>query len=139
MFRKMMRSKIHRAVVTQCDHEYVGSITIDADLLRAVGIAPNEGVLVVDIDNGARFETYVIRGEPGSGTIGVNGAAARLVAPGHRVIIIAFSYMTPQEVADHDAKVIVCDEQNGIEQTLIYSSDLDVPSAAIHASLGADG
>lgn len=136
MFRKMMRSKIHRAVVTQCDPEYVGSITIDADLLRATGIAPNEGVLVVDIDNGARFETYVIRGEPGSGQIGINGAAARLVETGHRVIIIAFSYMTGAEVADHDAKVIICDERNGIEQSLVYSSDLDVPTAAVHAELG---
>ena len=79
MLRKMMRGKIHRATITFCDADYVGSATIDADLLRAADIRPNESVHVLDIDNGERFETYVIRGEAGSGVIGINGAAANLV------------------------------------------------------------
>ena len=93
MLRKVLRGKIHRATITFCDLDYVGSITIDADLLRAAGIRPNESVHVLDIDNGARFETYVIRGEPGSGVIGVNGAAAHLVETGHKVIIVAYGLL----------------------------------------------
>jgi len=87
MWRKMMRAKIHRATVTFCDVDYVGSITIDADLLSAVDIRPNEAVCVYDIDNGARFETYVIRGEPGWGVNGINGDAARPVRPAHHSTI----------------------------------------------------
>lgn len=122
--RKVMRGKIHRAVITQCDLDYVGSITIDASLLAATGIRPNEAVWIYDIDNGARFETYVIRGEPGSGIIGVNGAAARLVENGHKVIIVAYGWMPDAEVDDHSAKVIICDRANGIERELEYSSRL---------------
>ena len=87
MLRKMMLSKIHRATVTRCDVDYVGSITIDADLLVAAGMRPNESVWVLDIDNAQRFETYIIRGAPGSGVIEVNGAAAKLTEVGHKVII----------------------------------------------------
>ena len=90
MFRKVMRAKIHRATVTQCVPDYVGSITIDANLLDAVDIRPNEAVHVLDIDNANRFETYVFRGEPGSGIIAVNGAAAKLVENGHKIIIVSY-------------------------------------------------
>lgn len=128
MLRKLMRGKIHRARVTQCDPDYVGSITIDADLLRASGILPNESVHVFDIDNAARFETYVIRGEPGSGIIGINGAAAKLVKEGDRVIIVAFGFLEPQEVDQHVARVVVADADNRIERELRYSSDIDVPA-----------
>jgi aspartate 1-decarboxylase len=125
MLRKMMRAKIHRATVTECDVDYVGSITIDADLLRASGIAPNESVWVLDVDNAARFETYVIRGEPGSGVIGINGAAARLVEPGHKVLIVCFGLLTDDRVDDHESKVIVVDENNRIDRELTYSSLID--------------
>ncbi|MEZ6197938.1 MAG: aspartate 1-decarboxylase [Planctomycetota bacterium] len=124
MLRKLMRGKIHRAVITQCDPDYVGSITIDAELLAATGIRPNEAVHVLDIDNAVRFETYVILGEPGSGIIGVTGAAAKLVETGHRVIIIAYGLLTEAEIDDHVAKVVVCDEDNRIEQRLDYASRL---------------
>ena len=127
MLRKMMRAKIHRATITQCDPNYVGSITVDADLLRASGIRPNEAVLVLDIDNAVRFETYVIRGEPGSGIIGVNGAAAQLVAPGHKVIIVCFGYMDSADLDDHIATVVLADEDNGVGQVIKYDSMIDEP------------
>ena len=128
MLRNMMRAKIHRATITQCDLNYVGSITIDSDLLAAVDLRPNELVHVLDIDNGARFETYVIRGQRGTGIIGVNGAAARLVKDGHKVIIVAYGQMQDAEVDNHVAKVVVCDEQNKIETRLNYSSIIDEPA-----------
>lgn len=131
MLRKFMRAKIHRATVTQCDPDYVGSITIDSDLLRAVDIRPNEAVLVLDIDNAARFETYVIAGEPGSGIIGVNGAAAKLVEPGHKLIIVAFGMLTTAELDNHTAPVIVCDERNAIAQRLSYASSFEHQIAAV--------
>jgi aspartate 1-decarboxylase len=124
MLRKMMRGKIHRAVITQCDPDYVGSITIDATLLKAVDIRPNESVHVLDIDNGVRFETYVIYGQPGSGIIGINGAAARLVAPGHKVIIISYGMVDDPDVDAHISSVVVCDAKNRIEQSLRHDSKL---------------
>ena len=125
MLRKMMRAKIHRATITQCDPDYVGSITIDADLLAASGIRPNEAVLVLDIDNAARFETYVIKGQPGSGVIGINGAAAKLVEVGHKVIIVCFGHLQDHELDDHVAKVVLADDRNGVADTLDYASTLD--------------
>ncbi len=125
MLRKMMRAKIHRATITHCDPDYVGSITIDARLLRAAGIRPNEAVLVLDLDNAARFETYVIRGEEGTGVIGINGAAARLVAPGHRVIVISFGLLTEDRLDQHRATVVLCDDRNAVDRTLIYGSTLE--------------
>lgn len=125
MLRKMLRGKIHRATITECDLNYVGSITIDADLLRASGMQPNEAVLVLDLDNGARFETYIIPGDPGSGVIGVNGAAARLVRKGEKVIIVCFGFLEPHEVRTHQAKVVLCDAQNHIADQLHYPSSLD--------------
>src|SRR5438270_630554 len=94
MLLKLLKSKIHQAIVTQTDLDYHGSITIDADLMRASGLVPNEAVLVADCENGNRFETYVIVGEKGSGIIGVNGAAARLTQVGHRVIVMSFVHAT---------------------------------------------
>jgi len=124
MLRKLMRGKIHRATITECDPDYVGSVTIDANLLRASGIAPNESVLVLDIDNAARFETYVIYGEPGSGVIGINGAAAKLVEPGHKVIIVAYGYLDDSEVDQHIAQVVVADAANQVGEELRYESRL---------------
>jgi aspartate 1-decarboxylase len=112
MFRHMMKAKIHRAVVTEANLNYVGSITIDEDLMDLVDILPNEKVQVVNNHNGARFETYVIPGPRGSGTICLNGAAARLVQPGDRVIIIAYALMTDEEARAHRPKVAIVDEHN---------------------------
>jgi len=124
MFVKVLRAKIHGATITQTDINYVGSITIDEELLRASGIRPNEVVLIADSNNGQRFETYVIKGEPGSGIIGVNGAAARLVTRGDKIIIFAHYLMNPDELDDHEADVVVVDEQNRIARQLKYPSSL---------------
>ncbi len=126
MLRKMLRSKIHRATITQCDLDYVGSITIDSDLLAAAQIRPNESVLVLDIDNGARFETYVIAGEHGSGIIGINGAAARLVEVGHKVIVVCFGLITEDQLDDHVAEIVLCDQQNRIADQFRYTSRIPV-------------
>lgn len=125
MLRQLMRSKIHRATVTQCDPHYVGSITIDADLLRAADIRPNELVHVLDIDNAARFETYVFYGESGSGIIGINGAAAKLVEVGHKIIIVAYGYLHPEELDAHRSCAVVVDDHNRVAQTLHYDSLLE--------------
>ena len=113
MFREMLRGKIHRATVTDANLEYEGSITIDSHLLKASGILPFEKVQVVDINNGQRFETYVIEtGRPG--TVCVNGAAARLIQPGDRVIIMAYGFFGDQELHDHEPTVVLVDEGNNI-------------------------
>jgi len=132
MFCKVLRAKIHRATVTQTDVDYVGSITIDEDLLRASGIKPNEVVLIADIDNGSRFETYVLKGEAGSGIIGVNGAAAHLVNKGDRVIIFSHLLMHPDQVDNHDAKVVLVDDHNRIDRELAYPSSLDETAPVPH-------
>lgn len=126
MFRIMMNSKIHRAQVTQADLNYVGSITIDADILDAVGMLPNEKVQVVNNNNGARFETYIIAGERGSGVICVNGAAARLVQKGDIVIIISYVYLDDNEVANHQPTVALMGENNTIKQMLNYEPEATV-------------
>lgn len=131
MLRKFLRSKIHRATVTQTDPDYVGSITIDAKLLAAAGMAPNEAVLVADIDTGVRFETYIFEGAAGSGIIGINGAAAKLCNLGDKVIIMSFGYLTDAPEIDHHASVIVVDEANAITDHLDYPSVL---SGAVHTS-----
>ncbi|MFW0788513.1 aspartate 1-decarboxylase [Gordonia sp. CPCC 205333] len=114
MFRTMMTSKIHRATVTQADLHYVGSVTIDADLLDAADLREGEQVTIVDIDNGARLETYAIAGERGTGVIGINGAAAHLVHPGDLVIIIAYGVMNEQEVRDYAPHVVFVDAENKV-------------------------
>lgn len=127
MLRRFLRAKIHHATVTQTDLDYVGSITIDEDLLRASGILPNEHVAIADLDNGVRFETYVFRGEPGSGVIGINGAAARLVETGHRIIIFAYADLVEDEIDTHAANVVVVDERNRVAKTMSYPTSLQQP------------
>ena len=122
MLREFLFAKIHAATVTRCDPEYVGSITIDSDLLDAVGMRVNEKVLVCDVDNGSRFETYVLKGGAGSGEIGVNGAAARLTATGHRVIVLSFCQLGDDEIDVHHPKVAVVDEANRIRELIEYPS-----------------
>ncbi|PJZ01065.1 MULTISPECIES: aspartate 1-decarboxylase [Bacillus] len=118
MYRTMMNGKLHRATVTEANLNYVGSITIDEDLIDAVGMLPNEKVQIVNNNNGARLETYIIPGERGSGVICLNGAAARLVQEGDKVIIISYKMMSDQEAASHEPKVAVLNDQNKIEQML---------------------
>ncbi len=106
MQRTMLKSKIHRATVTDCDLHYVGSITVDPDLLEAADILEHEQVHVVDIDNGARFETYTIAGEGGSGDIKVNGAAARLVHRGDKIIVISYAQYSHEEMEHYEPRVV---------------------------------
>jgi aspartate 1-decarboxylase len=114
MFRTMLKSKIHRATVTQADLNYVGSVTIDADLMDAADLLPGEQVAIVDVTNGARLETYVIAGKRGSGVIGINGAAARLVHEGDLVIIISYCTVTDAEARSLAPKVVFVDAANRI-------------------------
>jgi aspartate 1-decarboxylase len=114
MQRTMLKSKIHRATVTDCDLHYVGSITIDPDLLEAGDILEHELVHVVDVDNGARFETYTIAGERGSGEMKVNGAAARLVHRGDTIIVISYGVYDEAELASYDPRVVHVDRDNQI-------------------------
>ena len=118
MLTKLLKAKIHRATVTQTDVDYHGSITIDRNLLDATGLLPNEAVLVADCENGNRFETYIIPGKPGSGVIGINGAAARLSQVGHKVIIFAFVMAGPEEIAGHQAKVVLVTDNNQPKQVI---------------------
>src|SRR3954466_11697104 len=117
MFRNMLKSKIHRATVTQADLHYVGSVTIDEELMDAADLLPGEQVAIVDIDNGARLETYVIAGRRGSGVIGINGAAARLVHEGDLVIIISYCTVTDAEARELKPKVVFVDALNRIVGT----------------------
>ncbi len=117
MFRTMLKSKIHRCTVTQADLHYVGSVTIDQDLMEAADLLPGEQVSIVDVNNGARLETYVIAGERGSGVIGINGAAARLVHEGDLVIIISYCTLTDAEARQLAPKVVFVDEDNRIAAT----------------------
>lgn len=114
MFRTMLKSKIHRATVTQADLHYVGSLTIDRDLMEAADLLHGELIHVVDINNGARLETYVIEGPAGSGVIGINGAAARLVQPGDLIIIIGYGQMTDEEARTYVPRVVHVNEKNEI-------------------------
>ncbi|MEV6714693.1 aspartate 1-decarboxylase [Lentzea sp. NPDC051208] len=112
MFRTMLKSKIHRATVTQADLHYVGSLTIDEDLMEAADLLPGEQIAIVDIDNGARLETYVIPGPRGSGVIGINGAAARLISPGDLVIIISYVAVAEERAHDLVPSVVMVDRDN---------------------------
>ena len=116
----LLKAKIHRATVTQADLNYVGSITIDGKLLRESGIMEYEKVEIADIDNGNRFETYVITGEEDSGIICLNGAAARCVSAGDKVIIMAYADMTPEEAADFKPRVLFVDDSNKIVRKACY-------------------
>ena len=112
MLLEMMKSKIHRAKVTEANPEYVGSVTIDAELMEQAGILPNEKVQICNCTNGSRLETYVIQGERHSGVICINGAAAHLVDPEDIVIIIAYGYMTAEEAKEHKPSVIFVNSEN---------------------------
>ena len=116
----LLKAKIHRAVVTQADLDYVGSITIDSDLLRESGIMEYEKVEIADIDNGNRFATYTIAGEAGSGIICLNGAAAKCVNVGDKVIIMAYATMTPEEAREHKPTVLFVDEHNKVVRKANY-------------------
>ncbi|GAB1643475.1 aspartate 1-decarboxylase [Krasilnikovia sp. MM14-A1259] len=114
MLRTMLKSKIHRATVTQADLHYVGSVTVDSDLLDAADLIPGEQVAIVDVTNGARLETYVIPGERGTGVIGINGAAAHLVHPGDLVILISYGQMDSELARSYEPRIVHVDAQNRI-------------------------
>ena len=116
----MLKGKIHRAVVRQAELNYVGSITVDPELMEAAGIYEYELVQIVDVENGNRFETYTIAGEPGSGMICLNGAAARQVQVGDHVIIMCYCQMSPEEVKEHKPKVVFVDDENKIVKISSY-------------------
>jgi aspartate 1-decarboxylase len=129
MLTKLLKSKVHQATVTQTDVNYHGSISIDTELLAASGLLPNEAVLVADCDNGNRFETYVIAAPAGSGTIGINGAAARLSAVGHRVIIMSFVLATADEASGHRSRVVIADAHNRAGETIEHPTAFSPPPA----------
>lgn len=112
MLRTMLKSKIHRATVTQADLHYVGSCTIDADLMEAADILEGEQIDIVDIDNGNRLTTYAITGDRGSGVIGINGAAARLISPGDLVIIIGYAQYSEEDLKGYASRVVFVDKNN---------------------------
>ena len=116
----MLKGKIHRAVVQQAELNYVGSITVDPVLMDSAGIYENEKVQIVDIENGNRFETYTIAGEPNSGMICLNGAAARCVSTGDHIIIMAYCQLDQKEVKEHKPKVVFVNEENQIVKTATY-------------------
>ena len=120
MFRIMLGGKIHRATVTEADLNYVGSITVDQDLLDAAGICVNEKVAIVNNNNGERLETYTIPGERGSGVVCLNGAAARLVQKGDIVILMSYVMLSEPEIAAHEPKVVLVDENNKIRDVISY-------------------
>ncbi len=120
MMLNMLKGKIHRVKVTQAEFDYVGSITVDEDLLDAAGIREYEQVHIVDINNGQRFETYTIKGERGSGIICLNGAAARCVQKSDLVIIMSYAQMSEEEAENHKPKVVFVDENNKISKISRY-------------------
>jgi aspartate 1-decarboxylase len=144
MQRHMLKSKIHRATVTDCDLHYVGSITIDAELMQQADLLPYEKVHVLDIDNGARLETYVIEGAPGSGDMQINGAAAHLVNKGDRIIVLAYGVYEDADMDTYSPVVVHVDESNRIvrvdssPEVLLSESPIDEWSLPI-GGVGAGG
>ena len=122
MFKKVLFSKIHRAVVTEARIDYVGSITIDADLLEASGIRPNDEVIIANCDTGERFETYVFRGEPGMKQIIINGAAGHLASKGDTVIIMHYAYMTDDEYQANRPRAVIMNPDNTIDEVVVYDN-----------------
>ena len=116
----MLKSKIHRAVITQAELNYVGSVTIDEELMDAAGLFEYEKVHIVNVNSGSRIETYVIAGERGTGLICLNGAAARYVSVGDKVIIMSYADMTPEEVKDNPPRVVFVDEENKVKRITRY-------------------
>ena len=136
MLRPMLTGKIHRATVTAADLDYVGSITIDADLLDAADLLPGQQVDVVDVTNGARLTTYVIAGERGRGGVGINGAAAHLVHPGDVVIIIGYGMLTDAEARTHRAHVVFVDADNRIVQLGADPGDVPLGFGLMPSGIG---
>ena len=130
MLRTLCKSKIHRAIVTEANINYTGSLTLDSELMKASGLLPYEQVHIVDVNNGSRLVTYCIEGSPGSGTVCVNGAAARLVAAGDTVIIIAYAQVAESELEAFSPKIVLVDERNRIKQVVTESCRLSEESAA---------
>ena len=124
MLRTICKSKLHGATVTEANVQYTGSITLDARLMKAADLVPYEQVHVVDVDNGARLVTYCIEGPSGSGTVCVNGAAARLVSTGDTVIIIAYAQVTPQELETFTPRIVLLGEGNTVRQVVTESCQL---------------
>ena len=116
----MLKAKIHRATVTQAELDYVGSITVDMDLLEQAGILEYEKVQIVDVNNGSRFETYTIAGERGSGVMCLNGAAARMVQTGDKIILMAYAQVTPEEASELRPTVLFVDEKNKVTKVTNY-------------------
>lgn len=116
----MLKAKIHRATVTQAELDYVGSITVDMDLLEQAGILEYEKVQIVDVNNGSRFETYTIAGECGSGVMCLNGAAARMVQTGDKIILMAYAQVTPEEASELRPTVLFVDEKNKVTKVTNY-------------------
>lgn len=116
----MLKAKIHRATVTQAELDYVGSITVDMDLLEQAGILEYEKVQIVDVNNGSRFETYTIAGERGSGVMCLNGAAARMVQTGDKIILMAYAQVTPEEASELRPMVLFVDEKNKVTKVTNY-------------------
>lgn len=139
MRRRMMKSKVHRATVTDANLHYVGSITVDRDLMDAADLREYEQVAVVDIDNGARLETYVIEGPRGSGAICLNGAAARLVSPGDKVILISYADFEDAELDDYEPTIVHVDTANGIvdEETAAGLAALETPAPRPYVEVAA--
>jgi aspartate 1-decarboxylase len=135
MMRTMLKSKIHRATVTQADLHYVGSVTVDEDLLDAADLLPGEQVAIVDVTNGARLETYVIPGRRGTGVIGINGAAAHLVHPGDLVILISYGQMDETEAKSHLPRIVHVDAGNRIVD---LGSDPSAPVPGVPGSRRSD-
>lgn len=122
MLTKLLKAKLHRAVVTETRPDYHGSITIDTDLLDASGLFANEAVLIADCENGERFETYIIPGKAGSGVMGINGAAARLTDVGHHIIVMAFVLASESEVRSHHSRVLIMNDQNKFVETVDHKT-----------------
>ncbi|MFD5514310.1 aspartate 1-decarboxylase [Streptomyces sp. NPDC127051] len=133
MFRTMLHSKIHRATVTQANLHYVGSLTLDADLLDAADLLPGQQIDLIDINNGNRLTTYVIAGERGSGVVGLNGASARLILPGDLVIIIAYAMATEESARTRKPRVVFVDELN--RPLDIGTDPAGIPDAACGSAL----
>ena len=129
MLRTVCKSKLHGATVTDANVHYTGSVTLDAQLMQAADLVPYEQVHVVDVNNGARVITYCIEGAPGSGTVCVNGAAARLISAGDTVILIAYAQVTPEELAQMAPKVVMLDARNRIQQIIEESYRLSIAPA----------
>jgi len=135
MMLHMLKGKIHRATVVQAELDYVGSITVDQDLLDAAGILEYEKVQIVDVNNGSRFETYTISGERGSGMICLNGAAARCVSTGDKVIIMCYAELSAEEAKTHKPQVVFVDDDNRIERVTTYEKHAAVRREAFRAAV----